>query len=155
MSQSTSPCPGVRHVDDLEWLEYRESPTIRGRAKPLSPKGSHLGVTYWELPPGCNTGTAHYHMKEEEHLYVLEGTMEVRLGKDWYRVAAGDYLCFLAGDPREHKFRNSGDAPCRYVFLGERFSDEVVVYPDTQAVRVRLLRQALHRTDHPCPEIDD
>jgi uncharacterized cupin superfamily protein len=81
--------------------------------------------------------------------------MEVRLGKEWYGVTAGDYLCFPAGDPREHKFRNRSAAPCRYLFLGERFPDDVIVYPDTEAVRVRSLRKVVRMSDHPCPEIDD
>jgi uncharacterized cupin superfamily protein len=158
MSQSPStpnPCPGVRHVDDMEWQEWWQSPTIGGRGKRLSPRGAHIGVNFEELPPGANSGTAHYHMKEEEHLYVMEGSMEVRLGKEWYTVVAGDYLCFPAGDPREHKFRNRFDAPCRFLFFGEHFPDEVCVYPDNQTVGVRLLRKALRDIEHPSPEIDD
>jgi uncharacterized cupin superfamily protein len=145
----------VKHVPDLEWHEWRETDTIRDRSKHLSPRNAHVGVCLTELPPGCNTGVAHYHMKEEEHLYVLEGSMEVRLGKDWLRVGAGDYMHFPAGEPREHKFRNPFDAPCRYLFLGERFDDEVVVYPDNEAVAVRMLRMCLRKAEHPSPERDD
>jgi uncharacterized cupin superfamily protein len=155
MSQSSDPRPVVQHVPDMEWQDWFESATRGGRGKRLSPKGSHLGFNVEELPPGYNTGTAHYHMKEEEHLYVLEGAMEVRLGKEWHRVQPGDYMCFLAGDPREHKFRNPFSEPCRYIFLGERFQDEVCVYPDNEAVGVRLLRKALRAVEHPCPELDD
>ena len=151
MSQNDDPRPPVCHVPDMEWQEWRVSPTIQSRGKRMSPKGAHLGVQIEELPPGCNTGTAHYHMKEEEHLYVLEGAMEVRLGKDLHTVKPGDYMCFLAGEPLEHKFRNPFDTACRYIFLGDHFKDEVVVYPDNEAVGVRLLRKALRAVEHPSP----
>lgn len=66
--------------------------------------------------------------------------MEVRLGKEWFPMGPGDYVCFEAGDAHEHKFRNRSDAPCRFLLLGERFEDDVIVYPDVDQVGVRLLR---------------
>ena len=43
--------------------------------------GSHVGVCYEELAPGKQTCPAHYHMLEEEHLLVLEGSLRLRLGQ--------------------------------------------------------------------------
>lgn len=146
----------VLKSNELDWSEWRESPTIGMRYKAFTPDPSfHIGVGISELAPGCNTGTAHYHMKEEEHVFVLEGSMEVRLGKEWQRLDPGDYLCFRAGDPTEHKFRNPFAVPCRYLMFGERMRDDVVVYPDVNAARVRLLRDAVRIGSVPVPEIDD
>ena len=145
----------IIRVPALAWHECQESDTIRDRTKRLSPRGSQIGVSMEELPPGCNTGVAHYHTKEEEHLFVLGGAMEVRRGKEWFPVAAGDYLCFPAGDPREHKFRNRHDEPCQYVMFGTRCEDDVVVYPDNEAVYVRQIDRVLRDAEHPNPHRDD
>ena len=41
--------------------------------------GSHVGVVLEELPPGKQSNQVHYHMLEEEHVFVLDGTMTVLL----------------------------------------------------------------------------
>ena len=85
-------------------------------------------------------------MKEEEQVYVLAGSMEVRIGKEWHHVGAGAYIHFPAGLASEHKFRNRGDAPCRFFLIGERKRDDVIVYPDVDQVAVRLMGK---RFGHP------
>ena len=37
--------------------------------------GSHVGVALEELPPGKTSNRLHYHMLEEEHVFVLEGAL--------------------------------------------------------------------------------
>ena len=148
--------PAPVSTEDLEWSEYRETDQIRWRYKYFpDPDRCHVGWGIVELPPGCHTGTAHYHMKEEEQLYVFSGRMEVRLGGDWHPIGPGDYLWFPAGEPTEHKLRNRTDQPCRFFLLGERKPDEVVVYPDTEQVHVRLLMQVFGRPEEKREPADD
>jgi uncharacterized cupin superfamily protein len=45
-----------------------------------------------ELPPGSNTLPAHYHTHEEEHVYVLDGTLTLHLGEQTYRLGPGGYV---------------------------------------------------------------
>jgi uncharacterized cupin superfamily protein len=40
---------------------------------------------------------------------------------------------------KPHLFRNSFEEPCRYLMIGERQRDDVVVYPDEEQMHVRLL----------------
>jgi uncharacterized cupin superfamily protein len=90
------------------------------------------------------TAPAHYHFIEEEHLFILEGTLTLRLGAGTHRMKAGDYACFPAGQKAGHTLINDGDKPCRYVIAGENSQNEVVVYTDTNKVLVRPLgRRAL------------
>ena len=134
--------PKPIHTQDMDWSEYRETDQVRFRYKIFpDPDSCHVGFGIMDLPPGCHTGTAHYHMKEEEQLYVLTGSMEVRLGKSWHTVGPGDYVWFPAGEATEHKLRNRNNEACQFLLLGERRKDEVVVYPDTEQVHVRLLMQ--------------
>jgi uncharacterized cupin superfamily protein len=103
-----------------------------------------IGVATEELPPGMQTAPAHYHFLEEEHLFILEGSLTLRLGAERHRMQAGDYVCFPAGQKAGHTLLNEGSAPCRYVIVGENNDNEVVVYTDSNKVLVRPLgRRAL------------
>ncbi len=50
---------------------------------------------------------AHYHIFEEEHVYILEGTVTARLGADTYEMKAGDYVCYPAGQKAGHCLVNT------------------------------------------------
>ena len=108
--------------------------------------GSHLGVVREVLPAGKQSNQLHYHMLEEEHVFVLDGTMTVLLGDKAYPVKAGDYVCFPAGQPAGHALLNEGTEPCRYLLIGERNPNEVAVYPETGRVSVRALGEGYRRS---------
>ena len=142
-------------ASEREWSEWVASDTIRNRHQYLSESSWHLGVGVVELPPGCNTGTAHFHMKEEEHVLVLDGQMEVRLDDQWHVIGAGDHVCFEAGDEVAHKLRNPFETACRYFLIGERDPDDVIVYPDTNQVLARSLREVYERKPIDYVELDE
>lgn len=108
--------------------------------------GSHVGVVLEELPPGKQSNQVHYHMLEEEHVFVLEGTMTVLLGGKSYPVGPGDYVCFPAGQAAGHALLNEGTAPCRYLLIGENNPNEVAVFPETGRVSVRALGEGYRRS---------
>ena len=140
----------------MAWSEYRETDQVRWRYKYFpDPDSCHVGFGIMELSPGCHTGTAHYHMKEEEQIYVLTGSMEVRLGKEWHTVGPGDHVWFPAGEATEHKFRNRTPESCQFLLLGERKRDEVVVYPDVEQVQVRLLMKVFGNPVEKRETLDD
>lgn len=89
--------------------------------------------------PGRQSSPAHYHVFEEEHVYILEGALTLRLGAQRHAMRAGDYACFPAGQAAGHCLVNEGGAPCRYVIVGERNPNEVAVYTDSNKVLVRAL----------------
>ncbi|MEQ8860505.1 MAG: cupin domain-containing protein [Pseudomonadales bacterium] len=88
---------------------------------------SKLGVGVLELAPGSNTRPAHYHTKEEEHLYVLDGHATLHLGDDRYPLVPGSYVCFPAGQAAPHCLCNDGPAVFRYLMIGERIAEDRVV----------------------------
>ena len=100
--------------------------------------GTHVGVNLEEIPPGKSDCPAHYHYLEEEHLYVLEGTLTLQLGERSYELTAGSYVCFPAGQKAGHALVNTGKTAARYLAIGERNPNEVVVYTDSGRVGVRL-----------------
>ena len=99
----------------------------------------HVGVAIEELEPGRQSSPAHYHIFEEEHVYILEGSLTVRMGADSHEMKAGDYVCFPAGKKAGHCLINNSGATCRYVIVGERNPNEVAVYTDSNKVLVRSL----------------
>jgi uncharacterized cupin superfamily protein len=132
-------------ADALPWEPWSHGERFGGRVKHLGRHagGTHVGVNLEELPPGKQSCPLHYHMLEEEHLYVLEGRPTLRLGAERIVLAPGDYVCFPAGQESGHALVNETDAPCRYLVIGERDPHDVIVYPDSGKVMVRAARRIL------------
>ena len=128
---------------DVAWTEWSEAPRFGVRYRHLSRAAMgdnyRVGVAIEELGPGKQSSPAHYHIVEEEHVYILEGALTVRIGADTHEMKAGDYVCFPAGQKAGHCLINNSGAICRYVIVGERNPNEVVVYTDTNKVLVRAL----------------
>jgi uncharacterized cupin superfamily protein len=128
---------------DVPWTESSEVPRFGLRWRHLSRaalgEGYRVGVAIEELGPGRQSSPAHWHVLEEEHVYILEGALTARIGAGNYPMKAGDYVCFPAGQRAGHCLVNDGEAPCRYVIVGRRDPNEVVVYTDSGKVLVRSL----------------
>ncbi len=138
---ATSPKPLSSSA--VPWEESNDIPRFGTRYRPLSfaiaGEAHRVGVAIEELATGYRSNPSHYHFLEEEHVYVLDGAMTLRLGEAALPMKAGDYVCFPAGQRVGHHFVNDGDAPCSFVIIGERNPNEVVVYPDSNKVLVRSL----------------
>ncbi|MEO1016259.1 MAG: cupin domain-containing protein [Pseudomonadota bacterium] len=128
---------------DVAWREWSEGPRFGERYRHLTlaavGEDYRVGVAIEELEPGKQSTPAHYHIFEEEHVYILEGSLTVRIGADRYEMKAGDYVCFPAGQKAGHCLINNSGATCRYVIMGERNPNEVAVYSDSNKMLVRAL----------------
>ena len=127
-------------TDDAPWEEFAQGDKFASRFKRLGKfgGGSHVGVGLEELAPGKRSCPNHYHMLEEEHIYILDGELTLYLGDKSYIMAAGQYCCFPAGQKAGHSLYNHSAAVCRYIVLGENNPNDVVVYTDSGRVGVRL-----------------
>ena len=130
------------HEGDLDWTVWYAGTSREIRGKALCDVGGHarLGVGMLELPPGSDTSPAHWHTHEEEHLYVLSGTLTLELGERRFELVPGSYVCFPAGQTEKHQLKNEGREPARYLMIGERNPNEVCVYPDSNKMMVGALR---------------
>ena len=139
------PAPKPLLTRDVPWQVWADVPRfgVRYRHLSLAALGEdyRVGVAIEELGPGRQSAPAHYHIFEEEHLYLLEGNLTLRLGADTFDMTAGDYACFPAGQKAWHCLLNTGAETCRYVIVGERNPNDVAVYTDTNKVLVRALGQ--------------
>jgi uncharacterized cupin superfamily protein len=108
-----------------------------------------LGVSWFELQPGKKAFPVHYHLANEEAVFVLEGEGVLRLGEEEHNLRAGDYLAFTPGPPG-HQILNRSNAPLRYLALSTMIEPEVAVYPDSKKLGVLARSQNLasvHKQD--------
>ena len=117
------PPPPVGGAGELAVVRAGERPTLLDPASgvtraQLAPALLRRGleVLWYELPPGRATGEFPPHRPGvEEHLTLVRGTLDCRIGDRRLALAAGDALWFRADVP--HAFRNPGDEPCAYLLL--------------------------------------
>jgi uncharacterized cupin superfamily protein len=97
--------------------------------------GKGIGVSWFEVQPGKKAFPHHFHLANEEAVFVLEGEGILRLGEEEHRIRAGDYIAFPPGPPG-HQIVNRGTAPLRYFALSTMREPEVAVYPDSRKIGV-------------------
>jgi quercetin dioxygenase-like cupin family protein len=64
------------------------------------------------VPPGGGP-PLHIHRREDETFYVVEGTVDFRLGDDTITAGVGDFVNVPRG--LVHRFHNAGAAPMRMI----------------------------------------
>ncbi|MBI1251912.1 MAG: cupin domain-containing protein [Alphaproteobacteria bacterium] len=132
----------------LPWTQWTEGVRFAGRYQVLSNTKTttmRIGVVIDVLEPGKQSCPFHYHMLEEEHAFILEGEVTLRLGDEERLMRAGDFVSFPAGRKEGHCFINRGAAPCRYLVIGDRQPHEVCVYPDSGKVMVDAIGGEIFR----------
>lgn len=129
---------GVIHGEDLPWSEHETGELFAHRRRQLSRAagGRRLGCSMFELDPNKTAFPFHYHLGNEEAVYVLQGEATLRLGTRRIRVRAGDYIALPAGEAHAHQLTNTGDQVCRYLALSTMREPDAIVYPDSDKVGV-------------------
>ena len=113
---------------------------VQGRERKRLGKAVGLdqfGVNLTTLKPGAASALRHWHEREDELVYVLQG--EVALIEDGGEqiLRPGDAAAFKANSGNGHHLvnRSSGDAV--YLEIGARAKHERVHYPDVDLAVVR------------------
>ena len=125
--------PNVIHESDVAWAERGNGKKFTPRAKRLGAAAGakRLGCGLFELPPGGCSFPFHYHLANEEGLYVLEGEGTMRLGEDKVKIRAGDYVALPVGPAHAHQLINTSTAPLKYLAISTMQEPEVAIYPDS------------------------
>lgn len=92
------------------WNEFPDGTRYRVLTSPADPEREPLVVELL-LPPGCIAPPPHIHPHSKETFAVVEGTFEVRKGRSWHRVNAGESMTLDAGTV--HTYRNRDTGPVR------------------------------------------
>lgn len=135
-------------IERVPWNEFSKGERYGIKFQVLSEfaGASQITVAMEVLPPGKQANQSHYHLLEEEHVLVLEGAMTVRLGEESYEVGAGHYVCFPAGQRVGHSLFNHSAQPCRYLVLGNPQAHDVIVFPETARVSVKLTGESYRKS---------
>lgn len=148
MAEKKAPPRGPVAIESVAWDEWGQGARYQSRMRVLSDTvetTNHIGVAVEELQPGKQSAPFHYHLLEEEHVIVLEGSMTLRLGEEELPLKAGDYCCFPAGRSEGHCFIDRRTEACRYIIIGDRNPNEVCVYPDSNKVLIRGFNRKIIR----------
>ncbi|MGE5170860.1 MAG: cupin domain-containing protein [Rudaea sp.] len=95
-----------------------------------------VGVNLVTLGPNGQSALRHWHSKEEEFVYVLDGEVVLVTDVGEQVLRAGDCAGYPAGRPDAHHFVNRSAAPAKYLEVGTREVDDVPHYPDDDIVFV-------------------
>jgi uncharacterized cupin superfamily protein len=89
-----------------------------------------LGIHHEVLPAGRRTSWPHSEKTEEEFVYVIEGTPDVWIDGQLYRLQPGDGVGFVPGTGISHTFINNTDQAIRLLVVGDTDrEDNKVFYP--------------------------
>jgi uncharacterized cupin superfamily protein len=91
---------------------------------------TQFGLYAETLYPGARSSQRHWHEEEDELLYMLEGEAVLIENDGRHVLRAGDAVAWKAGVANGHQIVNRSDAPCTYLIMGTRVSQDVVHYPD-------------------------
>ncbi len=128
----------VVSTGDLEWGEQSRGERFGFKRKQPSPAagGRKLGCSLYEVPPGRRAWPYHYHLANEEAIYVLQGRGTLRIGGEEVEISEGDYVALPAEEAGAHQITNSSEAPLRYLCFSTMVEPDVLVYPDSGKVGI-------------------
>ncbi len=97
----------------------------------------HFGVNICTLKPGAASSQRHWHEKEDELVYVLQGEVVLCEDEGETILRPGDAAAWRAGMPNGHCLINRSDRDAVFIEVGTRAPAERAHYSDIDMVVVR------------------
>jgi uncharacterized cupin superfamily protein len=91
---------------------------------------SQFGVNLLRLPPGAWSSQRHWHFKEDEFVYVLEGEIVLVTDAGEEVLTRGDCAGFKGGEEDGHHLQNRSDRDALLLEIGTRIEGDGACYPD-------------------------
>jgi uncharacterized cupin superfamily protein len=91
---------------------------------------SQFGVNLATLSPGTWSSQRHWHEKEDEFIYVIEGMITLCDDDGEHILSPGMCAGFKANSGNGHCLKNLSDKPATYIEIGSRIPNEKVIYND-------------------------
>jgi uncharacterized cupin superfamily protein len=99
---------------------------------------TNFGVNLTHLSPGTASALAHSHSKQDEFIFVLEGTLSLVFGQAEFTLQCGDCYGFKAGTGIAHQLINRSAEMVSYLEMGDRTSGDEVDYPNDDLKATQL-----------------
>lgn len=112
---------------------------VRARAKKKLGDAAGLtqfGVNLMRLSPGTWSAQRHWHSREDEFIYVIEGEVMLITDAGEELLTAGDAAGFRAGDEDGHHLVNKSDKDALILEVGTRTNDDICHYPEADLVAI-------------------
>ena len=91
---------------------------------------TQFGVNLTVLPPGCWSAQRHWHEKEDEFVYVIEGELTLIDEAGEHLLSPGMCAGFKAGVSNGHHLVNRSERQASYLEIGTRAAGERAHYSD-------------------------
>ena len=91
---------------------------------------THIGVNRLVLPKGQWSSQRHWHDKEEEFIWVLQGEVVLVTDAGEEVLREGDCAGFKAGEPNGHHLQNRSEDDAIILEIGTDIADDIAEYPD-------------------------
>jgi uncharacterized cupin superfamily protein len=95
---------------------------------------TQFGVNLLRLAPGVWSSQRHWHFKQDEFVYVLEGEVVLITNAGEETLKAGDCAGFKAGEEDGHHFQNRSSGDVLLLEVGTRIDGDGAVYPGIDLV---------------------
>jgi uncharacterized cupin superfamily protein len=96
-----------------------------------------FGVNLTTLPPGALSALRHAHSRQDEFIYVLEGTPTLVTDSGETLLTPGTCAGFKCGTGDAHHLVNRSESPVVYLEVGDRTKGDAVHYPDDDIVAIK------------------
>ena len=128
--------PNVVNEIKSKWGEQSHGESFGYRRKILgtAAHGEKIGCSLYEVSPGRKTWPYHYHLANEEAIYILEGSGTLRIGRREVTLSRGDYVALPAGEAHAHQVSNTSNELLRYLCFSTMAEPDIIVYPDSGKV---------------------
>lgn len=90
----------------------------------------NFGVNLVKLEPGSCSAIRHWHAKQDEFIYILEGEVTLVTNAGEQTLKASMAAGFPAGEADGHHLINRSNSVTIYLEIGDRTPEEEVNYPD-------------------------
>lgn len=97
----------------------------------------NFGVNLVRLAPGAVSALRHAHARQDEFIYVLEGTPSLVTDVGETPLAPGMCAGFKAGTGDGHHLVNRSDSEAVYLEVGDRTPGDTATYPDDDIAAVQ------------------
>ena len=94
----------------------------------------NFGVNLVTLEPGSWSSIRHWHSRQDEFIYIIQGSVTLVTNDGEEILHAGAMAGFPAGEANGHHLINNSDAIVTYLEIGDRITGDQVNYPDVDLV---------------------
>lgn len=117
---------------------------------------ANFGVNFGRLLPGAVSALRHAHSRQDEFVYILQGTPSLHTDAGVTMLAPGMCAGFKAGSGDAHYLANETQDDVLYLEVGDRTPGDEVSYPDDdlEAKRVNGAWKFVHKDGQPYPDRD-